>query len=204
MNLKLLIDGQVKDPDEVDKCLRIAGKQANRLAAIVEDLLTLSRLEDDVNVRTIPMESTRMVDVIREAVEICSYKAREKNIEIKIQCETGLEANISPVFFEQAIVNLVDNAIKYSEEGSVVEIDAATRDGQMLVRVRDYGAGIEKAHISRIFERFYRVDKARSRQLGGTGLGLSIVKHIILMHKGDVSVESVLGEGSTFLISIPV
>jgi len=198
-----LLEGEVKDQAEVEKFLGIVGRQADRLAAIVEDLLTLSRLEEDVNTRTIQKEHTALEAIIREAVEVCSYKAREKKIEIKIKCDPELAANVNAIFLEQALVNLVDNAIKYSDEGSAVEIDAVKNADRIVVRVCDHGTGIEKEHLSRIFERFYRVDKARSRQMGGTGLGLSIVKHIGRMHKGDVSVESTPGVGSTFTISIP-
>jgi two-component system phosphate regulon sensor histidine kinase PhoR len=106
---------------------------------------------------------------------------------------------------EQAVVNLVDNAIKYGapQEESRVEV-AAVKDGACVrITVRDFGVGIEHAHLDRLFERFYRVDKGRSRELGGTGLGLAIVKHIALIHNGTVTVESELGKGSTFTILLP-
>ena len=104
---------------------------------------------------------------------------------------------------EQAILNLLDNAIKYSEDGSRVEIRAENHTKTIAIHVRDYGCGIAKRNLSRLFERFYRVDKARSRQLGGTGLGLAIVKHIVQAHEGEVFVDSKLGEGSTFSIYLP-
>ncbi len=107
------------------------------------------------------------------------------------------------MLFEQALVNLLDNAIKYSEPNSQVRIVAANGDNEVSVRVTDRGAGIAEEHQSRIFERFYRVDRARSRKLGGTGLGLAIVKHIVQAHHGRVSVDSTLGVGSTFAIHLP-
>jgi two-component system, OmpR family, phosphate regulon sensor histidine kinase PhoR len=105
---------------------------------------------------------------------------------------------------EQAVVNLVDNAVQYSPQGSSIEIVASRVDGDITISVRDHGTGISKDHLSRIFERFYRVDKARSRKAGGTGLGLAIVKHIVNAHGGRVTVESTLGEGSTFTIILPL
>ena len=101
------------------------------------------------------------------------------------------------------MVNLIDNAIKYSAPGKSVRVEASRADDTVRISVRDQGCGIDTEHLPRLFERFYRVDKARSRQLGGTGLGLSIVKHIALAHGGNVNVESVVGQGSTFTITLP-
>ncbi|MFH1756085.1 MAG: ATP-binding protein, partial [Candidatus Latescibacterota bacterium] len=113
-------------------------------------------------------------------------------------------AQINAPLLEQAVVNLIDNAIKYSEPGSVVEVAGEVCEGETVIRVKDNGCGIAAAYLPRIFERFYQVDKAKSRSLGGTGLGLAIAKHIALAHKGRISVESVLGEGSTFAIHLPL
>ena len=104
---------------------------------------------------------------------------------------------------EQAIVNLLDNAVKYSAAGSPVEIRAEKHDGIIGIHICDHGCGIAQRNLPRLFERFYRVDKARSRQMGGTGLGLAIVKHIVQAHEGEITVESKLGEGSTFSIYLP-
>jgi two-component system phosphate regulon sensor histidine kinase PhoR len=109
-------------------------------------------------------------------------------------------AKVSPPLLEQAVVNLLDNAIKYSPPGSKIDVEAEKADGRVHVRVRDRGTGISEEHLPRLFERFYRVDKGRSRTLGGTGLGLAIVKHIAQAHGGRVTVESQVGEGSTFTI----
>lgn len=201
--VETLLDGALKDPIGAEKFLRIVNKQADRLAAIIEDLLTLSRVEEEVNARTLPMEVANVNRIIKDAVEVCSYKAGEKLIKVDIQCDDKLTANVNAALLEQALVNLVDNAIKYSSEENAIEVEAECRNGYVIIQVRDHGVGIEKPHLSRIFERFYRVDKGRSRQLGGTGLGLSIVKHIALVHKGDVGVDSTPGEGSTFWLSIP-
>ncbi|MDD5597644.1 MAG: ATP-binding protein, partial [Victivallaceae bacterium] len=119
---------------------------------------------------------------------------KDKDCQIEGDCQ----------LLEQALINLTDNAIKYSEPGSRVEISAALEDEFVIIKVKDNGPGIAREHLPRLFERFYRVDKARSRKLGGTGLGLAIVKHIAQLHGGSISVESELGQGSTFTLRIPV
>jgi two-component system phosphate regulon sensor histidine kinase PhoR len=137
-------------------------------------------------------------------------KAQEKELAVELACPPDLHARMSPHLLEQAVVNLLDNAIKYSEPGTGVAVQAHGPETgpeggpEVVLAVRDHGIGIEPRHIPRLFERFYRVDKARSRELGGTGLGLSIVKHITLSHGGRVSVESTPGEGSVFRIHLPL
>jgi two-component system phosphate regulon sensor histidine kinase PhoR len=123
--------------------------------------------------------------------------------ELLLSCAEDVVARFDPPILEQAIVNLIDNAIKYSGEGKTVWVEALQRENETLISVRDQGCGIEKKHLPRVFERFYRADKARSRQLGGTGLGLAIVKHIVQAHGGHVTVESIPGKGSTFSIHLP-
>jgi len=115
----------------------------------------------------------------------------------------SLAAKVDPSLTEQAVVNLLDNAIKYSDDGGAVILAANQGENEVVITVSDQGCGIDKTHLPRLFERFYRVDKARSRQLGGTGLGLAIVKHIAEAHGGRVSVESTPGKGSTFTIHLP-
>jgi two-component system phosphate regulon sensor histidine kinase PhoR len=114
-----------------------------------------------------------------------------------------LTAWINAALLEQAVINLIDNAVKYSPDGGAVRVDAALQDAGIVIRVTDEGQGIEAKHLPRLFERFYRVDKARSRKLGGTGLGLAIVKHIAQAHRGIVTVESTPGAGSVFSIQFP-
>jgi two-component system phosphate regulon sensor histidine kinase PhoR len=197
------LDEGGKDSEQTKGFLRIVAKQTDRLMAIIEDLLMLSRLEQEDYRRDLPLEEALLKDVVESAIEVCRHKAREKQIEVKPSCASGLRARINAALFEQAIVNLVDNAIKYSPSGSVVRVDTKEDGGEVVLQVRDNGSGIEKEHLPRLFERFYRVDKGRSRQLGGTGLGLAIVKHIVLAHHGRVDVESVLGKGSVFTIVLP-
>ena len=132
------------------------------------------------------------------------YLQGDKKIKIDIDCDDDLEALINPTLLEQAVLNLVDNAIKYSPAESTIQISARRAEKEVIIAVKDSGCGIEKSHLSRIFERFYVVDKARTRKLGGTGLGLAIVKHIVNLHGGSVSVESSPGQGSTFTIHLPI
>ncbi|MFP4029706.1 MAG: two-component system histidine kinase PnpS [Candidatus Brocadiia bacterium] len=192
------------DPEKTRRFLKIVGKQADRLGAIVEDLLALSRIEQNAQKSAVERHTTVMKDLLANAVQDCMPKAREKNIEVLLECQEDLKACINSALLEQAVVNLLDNAIKYSEEGGKVKIQGSQADGGIEISVSDEGCGIPKEHLGRLFERFYRVDKARSRKLGGTGLGLAIVKHIAQVHAGTIDVESSPGEGSTFFIRIPV
>jgi len=124
-------------------------------------------------------------------------------IKIELSCDEQICSKIDSLLLEHAVVNLLVNAVKYSDEGSVVRVEALHTADEIIISVSDQGCGIEKKHLPRLFERFYRVDKARSREMGGTGLGLAIVKHIAQAHRGHVSVESALGKGSVFSIHLP-
>lgn len=202
--LETLLEGAVDDPANARRFLEIAARQADRLGAIIEDLLLLSRVEQDSDQYAIEKIPTALDPVVRGAVDVCRLKADRKGVRIDVRCEGDLQAKINPALLEQAVVNLVDNAIKYSDAGSAVEI-TTHRDGNAAVlTVRDHGAGIEAEHLPRLFERFYRVDKARSRALGGTGLGLAIVKHIVQAQGGSVDVESRPGTGTTFTLRFPL
>ena len=142
--------------------------------------------------------------MLEAAVVACEFKASEKHIRMELRCAEELQAAINPPLLEQAVVNLLDNAIKYSQPEQTIEVEAVRENGEVVILVRDQGCGIGREHLPRVFERFYRVDQARSRKLGGTGLGLAIVKHIAQSHGGRATVESVVGEGSTFAIHLPV
>ncbi len=201
--VETLLDGALEDTEDAKRFLKIIGRQANRLHAIIDDLLILSKLEQQQDTE-INFQSEKIIKIIRDAIQLCEIKSSEKDIKIKVRCDEELTANMNSQLLEQALVNLLDNAIKYSDPSSEVEIIAERTDGEVSLSVRDHGQGIERKLLPRLFERFYRVDKARSRSLGGTGLGLSIVKHIIQVHKGSVSVESEVGKGSTFTIHLPI
>jgi two-component system phosphate regulon sensor histidine kinase PhoR len=201
--VETLLDGAMWHPPDAERFLGIVAKQVDRLNAIVTDLLTLSRIEQQAEEAMIPLENGPTCEALEAAIQVCELKATAKDISIELACRKDLLAMINAPLLEQAVVNLVDNAIKYSDPGSTIQVEAAETDSEVAIAVRDQGCGIAKEHQPRLFERFYRVDKARSRELGGTGLGLAIVKHIALAHGGQVSVESTLGQGSTFTIHLP-
>jgi two-component system phosphate regulon sensor histidine kinase PhoR len=150
------------------------------------------------------LEPGSLRKVLENAVEVCRLKATERQVRLEIECAEDLQLPINAPLLEQAVINLIDNAVKFSPDGDAVRVAAGRDAGEAVISVRDRGCGISREHLSRIFERFYRVDKARSRKLGGTGLGLSIVKHIAQVHGGRAAVESTVGEGSTFTIHLPL
>jgi two-component system phosphate regulon sensor histidine kinase PhoR len=200
----ILRDGSEKDEQDIKRFLEIIAKHVNRLEAIIDDLLKLSRIEKDAETEGIQLAESGIRDVLESAVQACEPLADSRGADISLACDDSLTARINSPLLEQAVVNLLDNAIKYSDEKKPVNIEAIQDDREIRISVLDNGRGIEQEHLPRIFERFYRVDKARSRRLGGTGLGLSIVKHIIQAHGGHVSVTSTPGKGSAFTIHLPL
>lgn len=199
-----LLNPAVKDPEEIKKFLQIIQRHAARLSRIIEDILALSRIERDAESAQIELKVTSIRAILLSAVELCQIKAERKKIPLQITCAEDLMAAIDPYLMEQAVVNLIDNAIRYSDESHPIKISGRREGNEVVIGVTDKGVGIPEKQLPRIFERFYRVDKARSRELGGTGLGLSIVKHISLAHKGRVEAQSKVGEGSTFTIFLPL
>lgn len=182
--------------------LKILEKNVNRMIELINDLLSLSRLErlEGTGVR---FADNQLFILIQGAVAACGPLAEKKQIQIQITCPQDLTVRVDPVLMEQAIVNLVENAVKYSLKNSQVDICARSTSKDIQIDVRDAGPGIAKEHLPKIFNRFYRVDKGRSRQEGGTGLGLAIVKHIIQYHNGQITVSSVKGKGTVFHIRLP-
>ncbi len=201
--VETLRDGAVSCPEDAERFLAIILKHADRLNAIVEDLLTLSRIEKEGETGEIVLEPGSVAKVLHDAIETCLAQAQAKNITLALQCPEVLGATINGPLLEQAVINLVVNAIKYSAEQSEVRVTGVAMPGAIRITVQDSGIGIAREHLPRLFERFYRSDKARSRNLGGTGLGLAIVKHIIQAHDGTVRVESRPGKGTTFTIDLP-
>ncbi len=198
-----LHSGALSEPQDAARFLAIVERQARRLNAILEDLLHLSRIERETEGAELALNLGPVCPVLAGALQACESRARAKRIELELTCPEGLEVRGDPALLENAVVNLIDNAIQYSDGGQRVQIAAQMQAAEVVISVRDEGCGIAPEHHQRIFERFYRVDRARSRELGGTGLGLAIVKHIVRAHGGRVSVESVPGSGSTFRIFLP-
>jgi len=198
-----LLDDALSDQKSTRNFLRVIARQTDRLNAIIEDLLTLARIEEEAERAEVELKEQRIVAPLRAAVQICEGEASAKGITIDLACDQSITGRINSTLLEQAVANLIDNAIKYSEPKSSIHVGAASGDGEIIISVRDEGCGISQEHLPRLFERFYRVDKARSRKLGGTGLGLAIVKHIIQAHAGRVSVTSAPGQGSTFRLHLP-
>ena len=202
-SVETLLDSLTDQPHENEQFLNIISRQADRLNAIVEDLLALARIEQETERDVVDLDEHNIADVMRAAVEMCSINARARKISLSVECDPSLVARINAPLLEQAVVNLIDNAIKYSPEGRSVHLSTEHTQQDFQISVVDEGVGIEREHLPRLFERFYRTDNARSRAMGGTGLGLAIVKHIAQAHHGRVSVESTVGKGSTFRIKLP-
>ncbi len=201
--VETLQQGEGQSREEEERFLSIILKHVNRLNAILEDLLLLSRMEQENDNTSIHLAEGRIRDVIQTAVQICQPKATAKGITIDLDVPDDITADLDATLLEQALVNLIDNAVKYSGEGSRVAVTARSETKEFKIEIADQGAGIPQKHLPRLFERFYRVDTARSRKLGGTGLGLAIVKHIVQVHGGHINVESTLGQGSIFIIHLP-
>jgi two-component system phosphate regulon sensor histidine kinase PhoR len=201
--IETLQEGAINDPENAAKFLKIIERNAHRLNAIIEDLLTLSKIEQEEEEKQILLREGSIKDVLNAAVMVCANTAQEKHVTVEVQCPDEIRACMNRDLLVQAVVNLLDNAIKYSDPESFVNVSAVQSDHEVVLAVEDSGCGIPKEHLPRIFERFYRVDKARSRKIGGTGLGLAIVKHIANAHRGCATVESIPGQGSRFSIIIP-
>jgi two-component system phosphate regulon sensor histidine kinase PhoR len=202
--VETLLDGAMEHHDDALRFLQIIAKQADRLNAIIEDLLSLAKIEQNERAADLLLLDSSIRDVLEAAIADCQAKADARQIDVQLNCDPALRAAINPPLLEQAVANLLDNAVKNSEPQRAVQIHAQRSAEEVTIAVSDEGCGIESEHLPRLFERFYRVDRARSRKLGGTGLGLSIVKHIIQAHRGQITVTSRIGEGSTFTVHLPV
>ncbi len=197
-----LLEGAIEDRAHAKEFINIIYQDSNRLANLINDLLDLSRIESG----KMQMHFTRAepASLIRRAISVIENQARAKSIALTLDVPAGLpEIRVDETRFSQIMINLLDNAIKYTLEGGSVTVFARMANDGVQIDVSDTGIGISDKDLPRIFERFYRVDKARSRELGGTGLGLSIVKHIVQAHGGQVWVKSEAGQGTTFSFTIP-
>ncbi|MDK9700129.1 MAG: ATP-binding protein [bacterium] len=199
--VETLRDGAIDDPDEAKRFLDIVYRQSERLNSIIEDLLNLSRIEREE--KTLEREPCNLADTLRPLTAEFQERCNAKQIPFTTECDQEIVVNANAQLLLQAVSNLLDNAFKYGG-GRPIAMQIKKSEEQVLISVIDHGAGIPVEHLERIFERFYRIDAARSRSLGGTGLGLAIVKHIANSHGGFVTVDSNLGSGSTFTIHLPV
>ncbi len=197
-----LIDGGKNDPVALTRFLEIIDKNANRLTLLIDDLLLLAQIDSGrVELR---LEPVVLGAAVQEALEDFSAKAKRRGVALDHEVPAGLVARADPNRLRQVLANLIDNAIKYgATNGRVAIRGRALGDGRVELSVRDDGPGIPPEAVARIFERFYRVDKARSREQGGTGLGLAIVKNVVQAHGGEVRVESAIGAGTEFFLTLP-
>jgi len=191
-----------RDPESAKRFLGIIERNAARLQRLIEDLLDLSRIESrELRLRPEAFAfepfATHLLGMFRE-------RAEKRRITLDLASTRSLQVAADRRALEQVLTNLVDNAVKYCPEGSTVVLRADADESDLRIRVEDNGAGIEEAHLPRLFERFYRVDAGRSREMGGTGLGLSIVKHLVEAMSGSIDVTSAVGKGTTFLVRLPV
>jgi len=205
--VETLLDGALDNREDAIKFLQTVLRQSERLNAIIDDLLALSRIEQESSVGDIHLQDGPLRMVLESAVQTCQIEADRVGVGLVVDCPEDILATMNSTLLEQAVVNLLVNAIKYSRRDDVVTIAARlTEDNggwpRVSITVRDTGCGIAAEHLPRLFERFYRSDKARSRAVGGTGLGLAIVKHIVQAHNGRIDVRSQEGVGSEFTITL--
>jgi len=192
-----------KDPKAADQFLDIIERNARRLGELIADLLDLSRIE--ANEFRLTPETVDLAAAIEKSVAPFAERSAARRIRLDIDIEKDCPSPIADKHgFDRVLSNLIDNALKYCPEGSAVVVSATCMNGKVSIEVSDNGPGIETRHLPRLFERFYRVDPGRARDMGGTGLGLSIVKHLVEAMKGEVSVESTAGKGATFRFTLPV
>ena len=198
--VETLETGAMEDTESCQRFLSIIRKNASRMQGLIDDILELTAIEGgNVTLRAAPVE---LYELVQEVCASLDAKATAQSVTLENRVGSGVMVYADERRLEQMLTNLIDNAIKFSREHSTVSIshEPGTRD---RILVQDNGDGIPAQHLERLFERFYRVDRARSRDMGGTGLGLAIVKHIALLHGGEVTVTSELGKGSTFIIHLP-
>jgi two-component system phosphate regulon sensor histidine kinase PhoR len=198
-----LLSGALEDEESARGFVQTIQDESDRLISVIDDVFTLSRIERESKLHLENLVPTPVCDVLRAAVTACQEKARAKDVEVVADCDGNLQAKIHVQLLQQALRQLIDNAITFGPAGAVVQVAAEQTGDEVVISVFDKGPGIEEKHLSRLFERFYRADDARSRELGGTGLGLAIVKHIARAHGGSVDVESKVGEGSQFQVRLP-
>ena len=192
--------GALNDPENSQRFLAIIRKNAGRMQNLIDDILELSAIESGTT--GIQSQTVDLLPLANDVITSLASQAKSRNVVISNEVSPGTQVFADPRRLEQMLTNLVENAIKFNREGGEVVIECEN-GASSRIRVRDTGEGIPAQHLDRLFERFYRVDRARSRELGGTGLGLAIVKHLARAHGGEVGVQSEVGQGSVFEIELP-
>jgi len=200
--VETLLEGALDDKENSVNFLKIINSHADRLNTLINDLLDLSHIESKEII--LKKERFSLAELVDELIPGFKSQAKKKQVELRSELNKSLEILADKSKIEQVLTNLINNAIKYNKDKGFVRVYAEQSANEIKILVEDSGSGIPARDLSRIFERFYRVDKARSRELGGTGLGLSIVKHIVELHSGSVGVESTEGLGSKFFFTIPI
>ncbi len=200
--VETLEDGAIDDRDNNQRFLGVIRRNAERMSHLINDILELSSIESG-NI-SIQLKKIKLAGLVDEVFTNLSTKADERNIKLINQTAKDAIVFADVVRLEQMLTNLIDNAIKFNRSAGNVNVNHIRKDGRDIISVADTGEGILSEHLQRIFERFYRTDRARSREIGGTGLGLAIVKHLARLHGGEVSVTSVITKGTTFSIELPV
>jgi len=197
-----LLDGGLHDEKITREFLEIIYQESNRVQQLIEDLLALSKLEkDDL---ALQYDEVKTKQIVKEAILTLKHKAKEKNLTLSVQNNQDILFEADKERVKQIIINLIDNAINYTPENGSVSVSVDKTNDYVHFIVSDTGIGIDEESLTRIFERFYRVDKARSRNTGGTGLGLAIVKHIVEVHKGKIEIDSEVNKGTTVHVYLPI
>jgi len=200
--VETLVEDPHPNPATTNEFLQVILKNATRMNRLTEDLLALATIESPDY--KLAMQPTRASEMVNDAIDSLGGLVVDSGVELESSGAPDISVMVDPDAMNQVFGNLIENAVKYGKSGGRIQVGARALDGEIEFYVRDFGPGIASEHLNRIFERFYRIDKARSREAGGTGLGLAIVKHIVQAHRGHIRAESELGSGTTFLFTLPI
>jgi two-component system phosphate regulon sensor histidine kinase PhoR len=196
-----LLDGAMNDPETCREFLQIIHDESLRLQRLVSDILDLSRIESKLPLK---WEKVPVGEIVESATKTVEEQMRKRDLALDVVLPESFTVLVDKDRFRQILLNLLTNAMAYTPEGGRITVEARRESNSWWIRVADTGVGIPEEDLPRIFERFYRVDKARSRESGGTGLGLAIVKHLVEVHQGEIRVNSRVGEGTEFQLIFPI
>ena len=202
--VETLLNGALNRRNDAEHFVNIVSKHTDRLQTLINDILNLSGIEQKLKKKKVEFSLCRVCEIIDDVVFLYKDKTENNGISISVNCLENVEFKGNKQLIELAVSNLVDNAIKYNRPNGYIRIKVEQIGQKLLISVKDSGIGIDHKNLPRLFERFYRVDKIKSRNIGGTGLGLSIVKQIVRVHKGLITIKSEPGVGSNFTIALPI